>query len=120
MINVAQRSRLIAIGSAVTAVWLAWSLAQENYAVPFLICGLGLLAALAFVLRAPLGPIALSIALFGYIVGNRGFAQLMLFPGLPLLPAEIALLAVGSWVTVQCAFARTLPLRRDALNWAVL
>jgi hypothetical protein len=58
--------------------------------------------------------------LLGYFVGNRGFAQMMPAPWLPLLPAEFALLVAGGWMIVQCAFAHAVPFRRDALNIVVL
>ncbi|MBI2514135.1 MAG: O-antigen ligase family protein [Opitutae bacterium] len=64
--------------------------------------------------------VVLGALIVGYIVGNRGFAQLMPAPGLPLLPAEAGLLIAGGWLIVSCALQRRLPLERDALNYAVL
>lgn len=58
--------------------------------------------------------------LIGYIVGNRGFAQVMPAPGLPLLPAEIALLCAGAWRLIIGAFERRVPFANDGLNWAIL
>jgi len=59
-----------------------------------------------------------GLVIVGYLVGNRGFAQLHM-PGLPLFPGEAALalgLALLVWHAVRTA---TLPLRRDALNACV-
>lgn len=120
MLNVALRSRLIALGCAICGVWLAWLLANESYGLPALVAAAALLGTLAVLLRASFAAIVVGIVLFGYMVGNRGFAQLMPVPWLPLLPAECALLAAGGWMLVQCAFAQRLPFRRDALNGVVL
>lgn len=118
--NVALRLRLLALGAIVVAVWLAWQLAHENYALPAIVSALAAMGIVVVWLRAPLGAILLGFALFGYLVGNRGFAQLMPAPWLPLLPAEFVLLAAGAWWLVQCAFERRLPFRNEALNWVIL
>lgn len=61
----------------------------------------------------------LGATMFGYIVANRGFAQISLLQRLPLLPAETAL-AVGLGATlVRSAVRHQLPVMRDALNFAI-
>ncbi len=62
----------------------------------------------------------LAGALVGYIVGNRGFAQISLTGQLPLLPAEVALLAGATATVLRMAFRRTSAVLRDALNAAIL
>lgn len=62
----------------------------------------------------------LAGALFGYIAGNRGFAQLQLAPGLPLFPAEAALLAAGLALLVRLARKRAHAFHHDALNYAII
>jgi hypothetical protein len=62
----------------------------------------------------------MGIVLFGYIVGNRGFAQLMPAPNLPLLPAEAVLLLAGGWWVVATAYSRRLPWAGDTLNRLVI
>jgi len=64
----------------------------------------------------PLGTLLMGGLLVGYIVGNRGFAQLSLLSVFPLLPAEFVLLVASVILVVQCARRRELPLRYDALN----
>jgi len=113
------RSRLIAIGAVAVAVWLAWELAAGYYLWPalasvFIACG-----TLVILLGVSLEGLVLGLLLFGYLVGNRGFAQLMVSPHLPLLPAEAGLLLAGPWLLVRSALGRTLPLRRDLLNAGV-
>jgi O-antigen ligase len=57
---------------------------------------------------------------FGYFVGNRGFAQLMPFPGIPILPAELVLVVAGAWLCFQCAWTQRIPFQRDLLNSMIL
>jgi hypothetical protein len=104
----------------ILALWVGSDVAQESYLFPTFI---SLVAICAFLVRSAnvnLDALVLGLTLIGYLVGNRGFAQFMPFPRLPLLPAEMALGLTGGWLIVKCAFARRLPWRNDALNWALL
>jgi hypothetical protein len=114
------RSRLITIGALAVAVWLAWELAVGNYAWPSIVAAVALGASVAFVLGVSLDRLVIGVLLFGYLVGNRGFAQIMPSPQLPLLPAEIGLVVAGGWMLVQSALQRRLPVRRDLLNACIL
>lgn len=114
------RARIIIGGAIVCAVWLAWQLAAGDYFWPALALALSLGASIVTAFRVPLDAIAVGVVLFGYLVGNRGFAQIMPVPGIPILPAELALGISGAWIAFQGAFTRQLPFRRDALNGAVL
>ncbi len=114
------RSRLIVAGAIAIAVWLAWELAVGNYAWPGLVAAGALGASVVYVLGISLDRLVVGVLLFGYLVGNRGFAQIMPSPQLPLLPAEIGLLVAGGWILVQSALQRTLPVRRDLLNACIL
>jgi hypothetical protein len=62
----------------------------------------------------------LSAVLFGYVVGNRGFAQISLTGSFPLLCAEAALLLLVPALFIRAALRRTLPFRADPLNLAIL
>jgi O-antigen ligase len=114
------RSRLIVAGAIAGAIWLAWELASGNYLWPALVSSAALGASLVFLAGVSLDRLVLGALLFGYLVGNRGFAQLMPTARLPLLPAEIGLVLAGGWMIVQSARARSLPFRRDLLNAGVL
>jgi hypothetical protein len=104
----------------ILAVWVGWDVAEESYRLPALLSLVAVCALLVRMASVNLDAIVLGLLLIGYLVGNRGFAQFMPFPGLPLLPAEIALGVTAGWLIVKCAFARRLPWQHDALNWAVL
>ncbi len=114
------RTALVTAFAIVLAVFLASELAQGAYLWPGLTGVIVIAAVLIRLLRLPVDTIFLGLVLVGYLVGNRGFAQLMPAPGIPLLPAEAALLLGCGWSLVQNSFRRELPFRRDLLNWAVL
>jgi hypothetical protein len=114
------RTTLGAIAASLVAAYLGWKIADGAYGLPALLAVLTIGAVVLRLTRLPVDTVALGLLLAGYVIGNRGFAQLMPYPGIPLLPAEIGLgLAVG-WRGLRCAFERRLPFRRDPMNWAVL
>ena len=63
--------------------------------------------------------VVLVITLAGYIVGNRGFAQISLTTTLPLLPAEAALLVCVSALILRWAFKQVPMFTTDGLNIAI-
>jgi len=99
---------------------MGFAVAQQSFFLPAL-CAAGIGALLILRLQPwPLSTLLLGAALLGYIIGNRGFAQLYVASSLPLLPAELVLLVGGTILAVQSAFRRELPVRPDALNLALL
>ena len=114
------RDRLFAGLAAVLSIWLGFGLADGSYAWPVFAAAIALGAILHRLVGVPLDALALGGLLVGYLVGNRGFAQLMLVPGFPLLPAEFVLLVLGGIRLFQCALARTLPWRPDPLHYVLL
>ncbi|HEY4299495.1 MAG TPA: O-antigen ligase family protein [Candidatus Didemnitutus sp.] len=121
------RQALIFAACGLIAVVVGWQLADGKV---FSFDFVGLVAAGALVMSAgavlvrlfklPADVALLGAVIFGYIFGNRGFAQLMVAPSLPILPAEGALLVAGGWWIVASAFERRLPWERDWLNRLVL
>jgi hypothetical protein len=118
--SIAVGQKVVAAGAILAAVWLGWLIAEGANIVPALLACLALVGCLTQLIRVPIGAVLLGVVLFGYLVGNRGFAQLMPVPAVPILPAELVLGVAGAWVTVQSAFAQRLPFRRDALNGVIL
>ncbi|MBA3848920.1 MAG: hypothetical protein C0502_02865 [Opitutus sp.] len=114
------RNALVVLFAAAVAVAAGIDVASENYGWIGLLALGAIAAILTRTLALPTDVIVLGMVMFGYLVGNRGFAQLMPSPGVPLLPAEGALLIAGSWALVASAYEKRLPFRRDPLNWAVL
>ncbi len=114
------RGWLITAGSALLAVWLGWAIADGPLGLTALAAAISLAAILVRLTRLPVAVIVLGLLLIGYVVGNRGFAQIMLLPRFPLFPAEFGLVVCIGSVLIQTAARRAQPWRRDPLNWAVL
>jgi O-antigen ligase len=114
------RIRVYGTVAAVLGIFMAMEIAQEQYAWPTVFIGILLAIAIVYIQPLPLSTVLLGVLLVGYIVGNRGFAQLSLTARLPLLPAEVVLLVVGGILLATSALRRELPLRRDALNTVIL
>ena len=114
------KTRFVAGESAMFAIVIGWWIANGSYALPMITVGVGLGACLVALLGLSFDTIVLGGLLVGYIAGNRGFAQISLMPGLPLLPAESGLALCILWLIVRSAHTKEVPLRRNALNIAVL
>jgi hypothetical protein len=107
------------LGAALGVV-IGVHLASESYDLAILVV---LLSAWLVVKKiSPAAPDAwlLAIALVGYIVGNRGFAQIQPAQGIPLLPAEAVLLVAVPALVIRMALGQAHGLRRDILNYSVL
>jgi hypothetical protein len=98
---------------------LAFDVAEENYILGGLL-GLVIFWLLAEWVRGPL-PDAWVLAglLIGYLIGNRGFAQLFVAPSFPLLPAEAGLLVCAPVLLFRMAFKQGGGVQRDHLNFAI-
>jgi len=114
------RTRFFAVGAAAIAIWLGIAIAQEDFFWPSITAGVLLLFLLARCQPLPLGTLLLGGAIIGYIVGNRGFAQVTLMSSFPLLPAETVLLLGGGILLAQSAWRHELPFRRGPLNVILL
>lgn len=119
MIAVPWRARLFAIAAGIAGVWLGFQLATGNFAGPGLCAGVLGLFLLSRLQPLPIGTLLLGLVTAGYIVGNRGFAQVMV-TNLPILPAEAMLAFGGMLLLIQSAWRRELPVRWDALHLALL
>lgn len=114
------RNALGVAAACLVAGLIGLKIADGENGLPSLLAVVIIGAILVRLARLPIHAIALGFLLAGYILGNRGFAQLTPVAGLPLLPAELVLALALGWCLLTGAFARRLPFRRDALNWAVL
>jgi hypothetical protein len=113
------RGWLFAGGSALLALWIGWSIANGSLGLAGLAAATSLAAILVRLSRLPLGTVVLGLLLIGYVVGNRGFAQIMPLSRVPLFPAELGLAVCLGGLIMQAATRRTQWWRNDALNWAV-
>ena len=114
------RSRISVAGAAILAIWLGNDIAQSDYFWPELVAGLLAAIALNRLQPIPLGTLLLGCIVFGYIAGNRGFAQLSVSNLFPLLPAEFVLVVAGGILIVRSALLRELPIVKDSLNTMII
>jgi hypothetical protein len=114
------RTALVVLPASALAVWIGISLAQEKH---FIASIAALLSAWA-VLSWTRGPLAeawlLGFLVFGYVIGNRGFAQITPIAGLPLFLSELGLGIVVALVLLRGAQSRILPVHPDWVNWLLL
>ena len=111
---------LFSLCGAAIAVSVGMDVADESYGLAGLIVlAAGWLIAKRASQAAP-DAWLVSLILFGYIVGNRGFAQLQPAGRLPLLPAEAVLLAAVPALLFRMALKQSLGIRRDLLNFSIL
>ncbi len=114
------RLALFATLGVVLALMIGVDLANESYGLATLVA-----LACAWLVATRVGcafPDAwiLAAVLLGYVVGNRGFAQLQPSKQIPLLPAEGALLVLVPALVARMALKRVAAVRKDALNYAIL
>jgi hypothetical protein len=114
------RDRIIIVVAAVLAVWLSFQLAEGSLGLPMLFAVIAVSAIVVRLMGQTLDAVVLGLLAFGYIVGNRGFAQLMLLPGLPLLPGEAGLAIATLWAAWRCARDKIMPWQKDSLNYALV
>jgi len=114
------RDRILAAVAAVVAVWLAYSLAEGSLALPIAAAVIAMGAILVRLIGQKLDAIVLGLLLIGYLLGNRGFAQLMPVPGMPLLPGEMGLAIAAVCAVLRGARDKTVPWQKDSLNYALL
>ena len=114
------RTLLFALAASALAVWVGITLANEEHFIAMVSAG----AAVWIVLSWTRGPFAeawlLGFLFFGYVVGNRGFAQLAPVPGVPLFFGELGLAVVLALMVLRGALRRESPVRRDWLNGLLL
>lgn len=114
------RNILFATALAGLSVWVAIDLAQGDYFMPALVSTIALGFAISRITRLEIDTVFVGFVVIGYLVGCRGFAQLSLVPGLPLLPAEAALGLALTWRVIRTAFEKKLPWSGNAMDWVLL
>lgn len=113
------KNLLIVLGAACAAPFFGWQIATGEYFWPLLAVVGGGIAITTRITGLGADVVLLGLVVAGYLVGNRGFAQLQFLGNLPLLPAEAALMLAGGWRVVTSAMERRLPFRADWLNWTI-
>lgn len=120
MNNIQLKRFLITAAGLIAAVFIGSSISEGNIVLPLVIT-----AAVALLLfhswaNTSLITLYLAFITFGYIVGNRGFAQITLLWNLPLFWGEIGLVG-GLLLTLYfVSFQKEFPFRIDALAIVIL
>lgn len=114
------RNMLVVLAASALAVWVGISLAQEKHFIASVTALVSVWAVLAWT-RGPLAEAwLLGFLVFGYVIGNRGFAQIMPISGLPLFLSELGLAVSVTLVLLRGAQSRILPVQHDWLNTLLL
>ncbi|RXK54998.1 O-antigen ligase domain-containing protein [Oleiharenicola lentus] len=114
------RNALVVLAAGVLAVWVGISLAQEKHFIASVAALVSVWAVLAWT-RGPLAEAwLLGFLVFGYVIGNRGFAQITPIAGLPLFLSELGLAVAVALVLLRGAQSRFLPVQSDWLNGLLL
>jgi hypothetical protein len=114
------RTAVIAVVGALAALVMGYGIAGEHLLFSVLVVGALLWATIEWTRGAMPEAWMLAWAIFGYIVGNRGFAQFSLSSDVPLLPAEAVLLVGVPALGARMAFGQVQAVQRDDLNIALL
>jgi len=110
---------LFTVLGAALGVVIGVHVADESYGLAILVVLISAWLMVERISKASPDAWILSIVLVGYVVGNRGFAQIQPAQGIPLLPAEAALLVAVPALAIRMALKRSTGVRRDALNYSV-
>jgi hypothetical protein len=120
IMNPKLRLWLFILAGAGLGIAIGVDIADESYGVATLLALLSAAMVLSKATDAPADAWLLAGVLLGYIVGNRGFAQLQPAPTIPLLPAEAVLLVAVPALIARAAMKRATAVRRDALNYSLI
>src|ERR1043166_3323411 len=102
------QSIIVALVGLVLAVVLGAQVGDNARTIPLLIIAgsIGTLIYLAWFRTVRFEALVLSFLILGYIVGNRGFAQLTIRPNSPLYIGEVGMLACLFLVAARRALTR--------------
>jgi len=114
------RVALFAAAAAILGVMIGIDLADESYGTAALVAMACAWLVIGRWSAARPDAWLVASAFVGYVVGNRGFAQLQPSNLIPVLPAEAVLLLAIPALGLRLIFKKTAGLRRDALNYSVL
>jgi hypothetical protein len=118
--NPSFRVLFIVLAGALAAIIMGAGIANEHFLLSAVVVGVLVWAMIEWS-RGPFPEVwVLAVVLAGYIVGNRGFAQLSLTSDLPLLPAETALLVAIPALVLRLARKQLVAVRREWLNLSLL
>jgi hypothetical protein len=114
------RVLLFAAVGAALGIYIGVDLADESYGLAVLVALVALWIIAERASKSPPEAWLMGVLIVGYIVGNRGFAQIQPSPSIPLLPAEAVLLVAVPLLIARSAIKQANAFRKDFLNIAIL
>lgn len=105
---------IVMLPALALAMWIASAIATDSYTIPYLVVG-GIVTAMLFSIflrTVRVEAAVMCLLLTGYLVGNRGFADLSPFK--PLFPGELTMMIIGTCLLMRFALTRELP---DLSGW---
>ncbi len=111
---------LIVLSCSLFAIFMGTWIAEGSWKLPLAILLIGCYFLLVKATKVTPETYVLSFLVFGYIVGNRGFAQITPLGNLPLFMGEIGLLVGAGFLAFHIALKKEFPFRLDALGIAII
>ena len=116
------RALVVTVPAFLLALILGSQLGKGSWILSIIVASGGILFALyiLFFRAVTLDALILGVLLFGYIVGNRGFAQLHIGNQTAIYVGELGLAACVALLGIRFAIRRNKIVPKMALGWAVL
>jgi hypothetical protein len=114
------RLLLFLLLGAALGIAIGADISSEDYGLAVLVALAACWVIVEKISDAPPDAWFLGVVLLGYVVGNRGFAQLQPSRQISLLPAEAVLLVAVPALIARMAMKRATGFRRDGLNCLIL
>ncbi len=114
-------TRYILIGLAIVfAIYAGNQIASDQLVIPIIAAIVFAFIIVESLLRANAETLIVSLLTVGYILGNRGFAQLTPVQAFPLFPGELGIAIFFATAVIFSANHRRLPFRIDTLAKIIL
>lgn len=114
------RNAIVICLSCVLACIVGINVADENYMLGTLVLAAAIWLVLGWLGKARIEAYLIAVLIVGYLVGNRGFAQIAPIAGLPLFVGEISLGFALCLLIFRGSYSRNIPIQRDGLNYLLL
>ena len=116
------RAAIVTVPGLVLALYIASELGAGNFSTPilFLVSTIVILAVFVLTKQIRFEAVVLGFLLFGYIVGQGGFAHFSLSERSNIYFGELGMMACAGAYLARVAFTREKIIPRQPLAWAIL
>lgn len=111
---------IVYAGFIFLSFYLGLKIINEGWLVPLILFSALIYSLIQNIFRIRVEALFLSFLVFGYIVGNRGFAQITPFGNLPLFLGEIGLFTGLILILSEIPLKKETPFRLDSLSISIL